>query len=131
MIKTQDRKTLLRTLVVDDSPATARAIRSFLEMEVGAEVAGMAQSGAEAVAMARDLQPDLMLVDLFMPGLSGLEVVKRVRQASPATRIIIITVLGEELSGACESVGAQGYVVKNRLHDSLPRAIERLFGQRA
>ncbi len=87
----------------------------------------MARSGNEAIEMARSLQPDLMLVDLFMPGMSGLEVMRSVRSASPKTRIIIITVLGEDMNGTCRSLGAEGFIVKNRLRETLPGEIDRVF----
>jgi CheY-like chemotaxis protein len=130
MNKTENRKRPIRTLVVDDALVSARAIRSLLELEERTEVAGMAQSGEEAVELAQALQPDLMLVDLFMPGMSGLEVVRKVRRTSPATRIIVITALGEDMSSVCLNVGAQGFVVKNRLEQMLSGEIDRLFGPR-
>lgn len=116
-----------RTIVVDDTPATARAIRAFLESEIGTEVAGVAHSGETAVALARRIQPDLALVDLFMPGLSGLEVVRQVRSVSPQTRIIIVTVLGEDMGDTCIDAGVEGFVVKNKLQQMLPVEIARIF----
>lgn len=131
MNRTEQRARPIRTLVVDDAPAAARAIRNFLESEAATEVVGIAQCGIEAIEMAKFLRPDLMLLDLFMPGMSGLEVVKGVRSASPKTRIIIITVLGEDMSTECRGFGAEGFVVKNRLEEQLPREIEKVFGARA
>lgn len=117
----------IRTLVVDDAPAMARAIRSFLEAQSETEVAGVARSGPEAIRMAGRLQPDLVLLDLFMPGMSGLDVVNGLKMVSPCSRIIIVTVLGEEMVGTCRGFGADGFVMKNRLHESLGREIERVF----
>src|SRR5882757_6756588 len=113
MNKTRNRNSVIRTLVVDDAPAAVRAIRTYLESTEDAEVAGTARTGKEAIEMARRLQPDLLLLDLFMPGLSGLEVVKGVRAVSPHTCIIIITVLGEDMKGTCRDLGADGFLVKN------------------
>jgi DNA-binding NarL/FixJ family response regulator len=116
-----------RTIVVDDTPSTARAIRAFLEGEIGTEVAGVAHSGENAIELARNVRPELALVDLFMPGISGLEVVRQVRSVSPQTRFIIVTVLGEDMSETCRGAGVEGFVVKNRLQEMLPAEIARLF----
>lgn len=116
-----------RTIVVDDTPSTARAICSFLESELGTEVAGVAHSGEKAVELANQVRPELALVDLFMPGISGLEVVKQIRSVSPQTRIIIVTVLGEDMAETCRAAGVEGFVVKNRLRETLSAEISRLF----
>jgi DNA-binding NarL/FixJ family response regulator len=127
MNETEQRVRPIRTLVVDDAPAAARAIRVFLESETETEVAGVAHRGDEAIDMAQVLKPDLILLDLFMPGLSGLDVLKGIRAASPRSRIIIITVLGEDMMGTCRGFGAEGFVVKNRLREMLPLEIARVF----
>ncbi len=117
-------------MIVDDTPAVARAIRAFLETELGTDVTGVAHSGEKAIAMAGKLKPDLALIDLFMPGLSGLEVARQLQAVSPATRVIIVTVLGEDMAETCRRSGVQGFVVKNRLQEMLPGEINRIFGAR-
>jgi DNA-binding NarL/FixJ family response regulator len=116
-----------RAMIVDDTPATARAIRAFLESELATEVSGVAHTGEKAIDLARQAQPDLALIDLIMPGLSGLEVAQRIHAVSPSTRIIIVTALGEDMSDTCRRAGVEGFVVKNRLQEMLPSEISRIF----
>ena len=101
-----------RTLVVDDHPLTRAALVGLLEQH-GFAVVGEAGDGAEAIERARDLQPDLVLLDLTMPGMGGLEALPKVRAAAPDCEVVVLTASGtdENLLAAIRG-GAAGYLLK-------------------
>lgn len=101
-----------RTLVVDDHPLTRSALVALLEQHAFAVVAEAAD-GEEAIRLARDLQPDLVLLDLGMPGLDGLEALPRLRAAAPACEVVVLTASAtEENLLAAIRGGAAGYLLK-------------------
>jgi DNA-binding NarL/FixJ family response regulator len=101
-----------RTLVVDDHPLTRAALVGLLEQHAFS-VVGEAGDGAEAIERARDLQPDLVLLDLTMPGMGGLEALPRVRAAAPDCEVVVLTASGtEENLLAAIRGGAAGYLLK-------------------
>src|SRR5919204_3436309 len=101
-----------RTLVVDDHPLTRAALVGLLEQH-DFPVVGEAADGEEAVERAREAQPDLVLLDLTMPGCSGLEALPRVRAAAPGCEVVILTASGtEENLLAAIRAGAAGYLLK-------------------
>jgi DNA-binding NarL/FixJ family response regulator len=102
-----------RILLVDDHPLTRSALAGLLQQH-GFEVAGEAADGEEAIARAADLQPDLVLLDLSMPGLDGLSALPRLREAAPSCEVVVLTASGEEenLLGAIRA-GAAGYLLKS------------------
>ncbi len=101
-----------RTLVVDDHPLTRAALVALLEQH-GFPVVGEAADGEEAIAVARQLQPDLVLLDLSMPGLGGLEALPRIRAAAAGCEVVVLTASGtEENLLAAIRAGAAGYLLK-------------------
>ena len=101
-----------RTLVVDDHPLTRAALVGLLERHDFA-VVGEAGDGEEAIGRARELQPDLVLLDLSMPGLGGLEALPRLRAAAPRCEVVVLTASGtEENLLAAIRGGAAGYLLK-------------------
>src|ERR671938_549019 len=102
-----------RVLIVDDHPLTREALASLLEQH-GFDVAGQAADGEEAVELARSLQPALVLLDLSMPGLGGLEALPLLREAAPACEVVVLTASGtEENLLAAIRGGAAGYLLKS------------------
>ena len=97
----------MRILLVDDHPITRAALSSLLEGH-GFSVAGEAADGAEAIEVARRLRPDLVLLDLSMPGLDGLQALPRIREAAPETEVVVLTASGteENLLAAIRSGGS-------------------------
>lgn len=115
----------LRILVVDDHPAVRHMIRGFVEQNPECEVCGEASDGAEAVVRTTDLHPDVIIMDLDMPRLNGLEATRRIHKFSPATRVLILTLHENSmLPKIAEASGANGYVLKSDSFDELTRAIE-------
>jgi DNA-binding NarL/FixJ family response regulator len=102
-----------RILLVDDHPLTRSALSGLL-IQHGFEVVGEAEDGAEAVARADELQPDLILLDLSMPGVDGLTALPRLRDAAPSCEVVVLTASGteENLLGAIRA-GAAGYLLKS------------------
>jgi DNA-binding NarL/FixJ family response regulator len=101
-----------RTLVVDDHPLTRAALVGLLELH-DFPVVAEAGDGAEAIDRARELQPDIVLLDLSMPGMDGLEALPRVRAAAPECEVVVLTASGtEENLLAAIRAGAAGYLLK-------------------
>jgi two-component system nitrate/nitrite response regulator NarL len=112
-------------LIVDDHPLTREALAGLLAQH-GFEVVGSASDGEEAVEAAGRLQPRLVLLDLSMPGLSGLQALPRIREAAPGCEVVVLTASGteENLLGAIRG-GAAGYLLKS---ESPERIVEFLRG---
>jgi DNA-binding NarL/FixJ family response regulator len=102
-----------RVLIVDDHPLTREALASLLQQH-GFEIAGHAEDGSEAVERARELTPDLVLLDLTMPGTDGLSALPRIRDAAPSCEVVVLTASGtEENLLAAIRAGAAGYLLKS------------------
>jgi len=100
-------------LIVDDHPLTRSALTALLEQN-GFSVVGEAADGEAAIQQARELRPDLVLLDLSMPGMNGLEALPRLREAAPSAEVVVLTASGteENLLGAIRG-GAAGYLLKS------------------
>jgi DNA-binding NarL/FixJ family response regulator len=102
-----------RILIVDDHPLTREALSSLLGSH-GFDVVGEAADGAEAIRSALALQPDLILLDLSMPGMDGLAALPRLREAAPGCEVVVLTASGtEENLLAAIRAGAAGYLLKS------------------
>ena len=103
----------LRLLIVDDHPLTRDALASLLAQH-GFDVAGQASDGTEAIELAAGLEPDVILLDLSMPGLDGLDALPRLREAAPDCEVVVLTADGtEENLLAAIRGGAAGYLLKS------------------
>ncbi len=113
-----------RTLIVDDHPLTRAALAGLLEQH-SFPVVGEASDGHEAVERARELQPDLVLLDLTMPGGGGLEALPRVRAAAPNSEVVVLTASGtEENLLAAIRAGAAGYLLKTEPPERIAEFLE-------
>src|SRR5689334_16900995 len=81
----------IKILLVDDHALIRQGVRNYLELEPDFVVVGEADNGKDAIHAAKQYQPDVMLVDMIMPGMNGVEVIKGVKQVSPTSQIIIVT----------------------------------------
>ncbi|MEU6411401.1 response regulator transcription factor [Microbispora sp. NPDC046933] len=103
----------VRVLLVDDHPLLRHGLRALLEQVGGAEVVGEAGDGDEAVALALSLRPDVVVMDLVMPGTSGIEATRRLIDRDPALGVLVLTMSEDDASVfAALRAGARGYVLK-------------------
>jgi DNA-binding NarL/FixJ family response regulator len=120
-----------RVLVVDDSPAVLSAVVSLLSTVGGIEVVGTAASGLEALERADGLGPDLVLVDLAMPGINGLEVTRRLASRAERPRVLVMTLHGERAyRDAALRAGAEAVLLKDQLGSELVPVIQSLASRR-
>jgi DNA-binding NarL/FixJ family response regulator len=121
----------LRVLLVDDHLLVRCSLRRQLAEIPGLEVVGEATDGFEAVALARTLSPDLVLMDFLMPGLDGLEATRRIMADSPRVRVIIhSTQEGSSFQEAALAAGAARYLLKGQTAQCLAEAIREIIAIR-
>jgi DNA-binding NarL/FixJ family response regulator len=118
----------IRVLIVDDHVVVRQGLQSLLADNTDFDLVGEAGDGQAALRQVDALSPDVVLLDIRMPGMDGLEVTRRLRAAHPAVRIIILTTYAEDeyLVEALRS-GAQGYLLKSILYEDLVRAIQDVY----
>ena len=115
---------MIRVLIADDHPVFRDGMRGMLEAAEDLEVVGEATSGTEAVGRARELAPDVVLMDLKMPGLNGVEATRSIVQSVPGTYVLVITMFEDDSSVfAAMRAGARGYVLKDAEREEILRAI--------
>jgi len=114
----------IKVLLADDHSVVRKGVREFLEDEPDIEVVGEAGDGAEAVDLANALRPDVVVMDIKMPGLSGVEATRRIRADAPQVRVLALTAYDDDpyVFGLLEA-GASGYVLKTAESRELIRAI--------
>ena len=113
----------IRILIVDDHPVTREGLHSALDLEDGVEVVGESASGEEAVEVSTTLKPDIVFMDVRMPGMGGIEATKAIRQASPNSKVILFTV-DETRASISEAIqaGVSGYLLKDASAEELVKA---------
>lgn len=122
----------IRVLIVDDHAMVRQGLRTFLELqdtsELPIEVTGEVANGIEAVELARSMQPDIVLLDLVMPEMDGLQATPKIIECSPRTRVIILTSFGEEdkVLPAIRA-GAHGYLLKDIPPNELVQAVREAY----
>lgn len=121
-----------RTLLVDDSPTILRHLRRFLVSRPQFEVIATAASGLEAVQAAQKLRPDVIFMDLLMPGLSGFEAAAWIRQALPDVRVIVMSVLDADTAQAAAlDSGADGFLPKTEFYERFDEEVGRVLQPRS
>ena len=125
----------LRVLVADDHPLFREGLRALIADSPGTDLAGLAADGEQAVAIALAQRPDVVVMDLRMPGLNGVEATRRIVAALPGTAVLVLTMVEEDASiFAAMRAGARGYVLKGAEPETILRSIrvvaagEAIFG---
>lgn len=125
----------IRILIADDHPLFRRGLRAALDNESEFEVVGEAETGEQVVERTLELQPDVVVMDLQMPGKSGIEATREIVRQSPHLGVLVVTMFEDDDSVfAAMRAGARGYLLKGADHDEMARAIravasgEAIFG---
>ena len=122
----------IRVLIADDHPLFRSGMRALLLADQGTELAGEATTGEEAIALAEECHPDVVLMDLQMPDLNGIEATRRILRTNPNTRILVVTMFEDDPSAfSAIRAGARGYVLKGANPDEVLRAIRVVAGGEA
>jgi DNA-binding NarL/FixJ family response regulator len=117
----------LRILVVDDHAVVRRGVRALLESQEGWEVCGEATTGRDAVEQSRRLRPDVVVMDLSLPELNGLDATRHILKDAPETEVLVLTMhQSEELARDVLQAGARGYVLKSDADENLIAAVDHL-----
>ena len=114
----------LRVLIAEDHPLFRKGMRALLTATPGTEVVGEATTGQEAIELAAELQPDVILMDLQMPGINGIEATRQILHTSPHIRILVVTLFEDNASiFTALRAGARGYILKDAKEEEMLRAI--------
>jgi DNA-binding NarL/FixJ family response regulator len=120
---------LIRVLIADDHAVVRQGLRTFLDLQDDIEVVGEAADGEEAVEVALRLQPDVVLIDLVMPRLDGIEAIRRLRERLPSTRAIVLSsFIDDDKVFPAVRAGAAGYLLKDVQPQDLVEAIRTVHG---
>jgi DNA-binding NarL/FixJ family response regulator len=115
----------VKVVVVDDQTAVREGLVTILELMPGVEVVGAASDGDEAVALAAERDPDVVLMDLRMPRVDGVEATRRIREQHPRTQVVVLTTYADDESIlAALSAGAVGFLTKNARREEIRLALE-------
>ena len=118
-------------LICDDHPVFRFGLRALLDAEACTEVVGEAKTGREAVELAASLEPDVVLMDINMPELNGIEATRRIVAGRPGTAVLIITMFDDDRVFAAMRAGARGYLLKGAEGEETLRAIRAVAGGEA
>ena len=120
---------MTRILIVDDHEIVRRGVRALLESQQGLVVCGEAENGRDGIAKAAELRPDLVLLDVGLPELNGLEVARYLRATLPSVKILVLTVLEvDRLAEELLEAGVNGYVLKSEAGQTLVTAVKSIAG---
>jgi len=120
---------LIKVLIVDDHPFVRMGIRRLLDELADMDVVAEAENGEEALIMVKSFKPDVVLLDMMMPGIDGWEVTRRLKKSSPTVKIIAVTALATEpLPSRVLQLGAMGYLTKESGVEEMAAAIRKVAG---
>lgn len=114
---------LIEVLLVDDQQLVREGIRKMLDLEYDIRVIGEARSGEEALVKAKELNPDVILMDINLAGMSGIETTRQLKSQGCKANILILTVYGDKYLSQCTEAGAIGYLLKDIPREDLAKSI--------
>lgn len=118
----------IRVLLADDHPLVQEGLSARLEAQEGIELVGVALSGEELIALAEQVQPDVVITDITMPGISGLEAVQQLRQRHPELKILVFTMHdNKEYIRRAVACGADGYLLKDAPPEQMLFALQEVY----
>ncbi len=118
----------IRLMIADDHGIFRSGLRALLEQEGDIEVVGKAENGDEAIEMAVEKQPDVIMMDISMPGISGIEATRRIYEQVPSAKVLILTIHEDKfMAQEALSAGAKGYILKKALKDDVLNAIHTVM----
>jgi two-component system invasion response regulator UvrY len=118
---------MIRIVLIDDHTLVRTGLRLILQQQADMEIIGEADNGERGLALIKRLEPDIALVDVHMPGVSGVEVTERIRRAKLATRVVILTMAGDApFPRRLLDAGASGYLTKGCPADELLKAVRQV-----
>ncbi len=123
----ENRSAIIRVLVVDDHHVVREGLRRMLELESGIQVVGEARSGEEAVVKALSLQPDVIVMDLKMPGMDGIAATREIKKQMPKIGILVLTLYAEDFVKQAVEAGVSGYLLKDSDCEQITRAIHEVY----
>ena len=118
----------IKVLITDDHPVVRKGLSALLAAKTGIEVVGEAANGREAVELVQELKPDVILMDLLMPEMDGIEATKQIKEIIPASKILVMTSFAtDEMVFPAIKSGALGYLLKDSTPDELIGAIRQVY----
>ena len=118
---------IIRLLLVDDRPSVRRGLRIWLALDPNMEVVGEADDGAEAISLARALRPDVVLMDIEMPGMDGVSATAALRSVVPQSAVVILTLYDDAATRTrAREAGAAAFVAKHQMEETLLAEIRRV-----
>lgn len=117
----------IRVLIVDDHAVVREGLRRILERDSSIKVVGEARDGEDAIRKAMVLSPDVITMDLKMPGMDGISATREIKQKLPSTNILMLTLYGEDFVKEAIEAGASGYLLKDSDGEQIARAIHQVY----
>jgi DNA-binding NarL/FixJ family response regulator len=114
---------VIKVLLVDDHQLVREGLKRMLELDKGIDIVGEAPSGEEAIVQAQQLSPDIILMDVKMPGMGGIEAIRQLKAIEPSVKIIVLTVYQDQYLAQAVEAGAIGYLLKDISREELTQAI--------
>jgi len=116
----------IKVLLVDDHHVVREGLRRILEMDSGIEVVGEARSGEEAIAKATALSPDVIIMDLKMPGMDGIAATSQIKEKLPDINVLVLTLYAEDFVKQAVEAGVSGYLLKDSDSEQITRAVHQV-----
>jgi two-component system, NarL family, response regulator NreC len=121
----------IKVLIADDHKIIRESLRTLIEQQKGMEVIAEAENGRSAVQLARKLAPDVVIMDIGMPGLNGIEATRQIVKAAPAVKVVALSMHADKrFALEMLKAGASGYVLKNSAFEEMVHAINCVMGQK-